>query len=123
MIPADEMFEKRAKNQTPLTQTRTHTQSSPTPNGVVLDSIEDAIEAMRAGHSVVVVDDEDRENEGDLIFAANAATPELTGFMIRHTSGYICVGMTGQILDRLGLPPMTSVNETPSIVMEPFSAT
>ena len=111
MIPADEMFEKRAKNQTPLTQTRTHTQSSPTPNGVVLDSIEDAIEAMRAGHSVVVVDDEDRENEGDLIFAANAATPELTGFMIRHTSGYICVGMTGQILDRLGLPPMTSVNE------------
>jgi len=59
----------------------------------------------------VVVDDEDRENEGDLIFAAAKATPELTGFMIRHTSGYICVGMTGEMLDRLNLPPMTAVNE------------
>lgn len=111
MIPADEMFEKRAKSATVQVPTASHTQTVSTSGGVVLDSIEDAIEAMRAGHSVVVVDDEDRENEGDLIFAANAATPELTGFMIRHTSGYVCVGMTGQILDRLGLPPMTSVNE------------
>lgn len=105
------MFEKRAKSATVQAPTASHTQTVSTSGGVVLDSIEDAIEAMRAGHSVVVVDDEDRENEGDLIFAANAATPELTGFMIRHTSGYVCVGMTGQILDRLGLPPMTSVNE------------
>ncbi len=111
MIPADEMFEKRAKSPTQPVQAIAPTQTVSTTGGVVLDSIEDAIEAMRAGHSVVVVDDEDRENEGDLIFAANAATPELTGFMIRHTSGYICVGMTGQLLDRLGLPPMTSVNE------------
>ncbi|MDP2013020.1 MAG: 3,4-dihydroxy-2-butanone-4-phosphate synthase, partial [Actinomycetota bacterium] len=79
--------------------------------GVQLDSIEEAIDALRSGQAVVVVDDEDRENEGDLIFAANAATAELTGFMIRHTSGYICVGMTGADLDRLGLPPMTAVNE------------
>jgi 3,4-dihydroxy 2-butanone 4-phosphate synthase/GTP cyclohydrolase II len=105
------MFEKRAKSPTQPVQAIAPTQTVSTTGGVVLDSIEDAIEAMRAGHSVVVVDDEDRENEGDLIFAANAATPELTGFMIRHTSGYICVGMTGQLLDRLGLPPMTSVNE------------
>ncbi|CAB4613775.1 unannotated protein [freshwater metagenome] len=111
MIPADEMFEKRAKNPVQEKRLNGPTQTVSTTGGVLLDSIEDAIEAMRSGHSVVVVDDEDRENEGDLIFAANAATPELTGFMIRHTSGYVCVGMTGQLLDRLGLPPMTSVNE------------
>ena len=63
------------------------------------------------GRPVVVVDDEDRENEGDLIFAAQRATPELAGFMIRWTSGYICVAMPGRDLDRLGLPPMTLVNE------------
>lgn len=78
---------------------------------VRLDPIEDAVEAIRAGRAVVVVDDPGRENEGDLIFAASLATPELTGFMIRYTSGYICVGMTGPDLDRLGLPPMTAVNE------------
>ena len=78
---------------------------------VALDSVEDAIAAIAAGEAVVVVDDEDRENEGDLIFAAQRATPELTGFMIRHTSGYICVGMTGPDLDRLGLPPMTVFNQ------------
>ena len=78
---------------------------------VPMDSIEAAIEAIRAGRPVVVVDDPGRENEGDLIFAASLATPELTGFMIRYTSGYICVGMTGVDLDRLGLPPMTAVNE------------
>jgi 3,4-dihydroxy 2-butanone 4-phosphate synthase/GTP cyclohydrolase II len=79
--------------------------------GIRLDPVEDAIRAMREGRAVVVVDDEDRENEGDLIFAAQKATPELTGFMIRHTSGYICVALPGRELDRLGLPPMTVVNE------------
>ncbi|MEI6361229.1 MAG: bifunctional 3,4-dihydroxy-2-butanone-4-phosphate synthase/GTP cyclohydrolase II [Actinomycetes bacterium] len=78
---------------------------------VRLDSIDAAIAEIRAGRAVVVIDDEDRENEGDLIFAASAATPELVGFMIRHTSGYICVPMTGEDLDRLGLPPMTAINE------------
>ena len=78
---------------------------------VVLNTVPEAIAAIAAGHAVVVVDDEDRENEGDLIFAAQRATAELTGFMIRHTSGYICVGMRGTELDRLGLPPMTVVNE------------
>lgn len=76
-----------------------------------LDSIEEAIEEIRAGKMVVVVDDEDRENEGDLIFAASCTTPELVGFMIRHTSGVLCVPMDGPDLDRLGLPPMTHVNE------------
>jgi 3,4-dihydroxy 2-butanone 4-phosphate synthase/GTP cyclohydrolase II len=60
---------------------------------------------------VVVVDDEDRENEGDLIFAASKTTTELVGFMVRHSSGVICVPMEGPVLDRLGLPPMTHINE------------
>ena len=76
-----------------------------------LDTIDEAIEEIRAGKMVVVVDDEDRENEGDLIFAASCTTPELVGFMIRHTSGVLCVPMDGPDLDRLGLPPMTHVNE------------
>jgi len=75
------------------------------------DSIPDAVEAIRNGQAVVVVDDEDRENEGDLVFAASKATPELVGFMIRHTSGVVCVPMYGEDLDRLHLPPMTVVNE------------
>ncbi len=78
---------------------------------IAFDSIDKAIAAIAAGQVVVVVDDEDRENEGDLIFAASKATPELVGFMIRHTSGVICVAMEGDELDRLDLPPMTVVNE------------
>ena len=66
--------------------------------------IEDAIEAIRRGHMVVVVDDEDRENEGDLIMAADAATPEALAFVIRHTSGVVCVAITGDDADRLDLP-------------------
>ncbi len=58
-----------------------------------------------------MVDDEDRENEGDLVFAASKATPDLLNFMIRHTSGVVCVPMLGKDLDRLLLPPMTMVNE------------
>ena len=76
-----------------------------------LDSIEDAILAIRDGKQVVVVDDEDRENEGDLIFAGAKSTPEAIGFMNRYTSGVICVPMEGEALDRLGLPPMTHINE------------
>ena len=79
--------------------------------GIRIGPAEDAVAAILAGKAVVVVDAEDRENEGDLIFAAQKATPELTGFMIRWTSGYICVAMPGTDLDRLGLPPMTQVNE------------
>src|SRR5690606_38860892 len=55
--------------------------------------------------------DEDRENEGDLIFAAEKATPELVAFMVRHTSGYICVPLTDADADRLDLPPMYRVNQ------------
>ncbi|MGZ4543674.1 MAG: bifunctional 3,4-dihydroxy-2-butanone-4-phosphate synthase/GTP cyclohydrolase II [Mycobacteriaceae bacterium] len=75
------------------------------------DSIERAVADIAAGKAVVVVDDEDRENEGDLIFAAEKATPELLAFMVRHTSGYVCVPLTGEVCDRLGLPPMYSTNQ------------
>jgi len=76
-----------------------------------LDSIGRAITDIAAGKAVVVVDDEDRENEGDLIFAAEMATPELVSFMVRHTSGYICVPLTEPDCDRLELPPMHVVNQ------------
>jgi 3,4-dihydroxy 2-butanone 4-phosphate synthase / GTP cyclohydrolase II len=75
-----------------------------------LDPIEDAIQEIRAGRALIVVDDEDRENEGDLIFAASRATPELVAFMIRYTSGVICVPMEGVELDRLAIPLMTPHN-------------
>src|SRR5690606_29654368 len=75
------------------------------------DTIERAVADIAAGKAVVVVDDEDRENEGDLIFAAEKATPELVAFMIRYTSGYICVPLVGDDCDRLGLPPMYATNQ------------
>jgi 3,4-dihydroxy 2-butanone 4-phosphate synthase/GTP cyclohydrolase II len=78
---------------------------------MVFDSIERAVTEIKAGRPVVVVDDEDRENEGDLIFAAELATPELVAFMVRYTSGYICVSLTEAEADRLDLPPMFRVNQ------------
>ncbi|HEX8096003.1 3,4-dihydroxy-2-butanone-4-phosphate synthase, partial [Jatrophihabitans sp.] len=77
----------------------------------MLDPIHKAIAEIAAGRPVVVVDDEDRENEGDLIFAAELATPELVAFMVRYTSGYICVSVTEEDADRLDLPPMFRVNQ------------
>jgi 3,4-dihydroxy 2-butanone 4-phosphate synthase/GTP cyclohydrolase II len=76
-----------------------------------LDSIERAIADIKAGKPVVVIDDEDRENEGDLIFAAELATPELVAFTVRYTSGYICVPLSEHEADRLELPPMYRVNQ------------
>ena len=75
---------------------------------VRLDSVDEAIADIAAGKAVVVVDSEDRENEGDIIFAAEKATPELVAFMVRYSSGYICAPLTESDCDRLGLPPMTS---------------
>jgi 3,4-dihydroxy 2-butanone 4-phosphate synthase / GTP cyclohydrolase II len=74
------------------------------------DSVEEAIADIAAGKAVVVVDDADRENEGDIIFAAGKATPELLTFTIRYSSGVICVPMEGADLDRLAIPLMTSQN-------------
>lgn len=79
--------------------------------GSLLDDVERAIEDIKAGKLVIVVDDEDRENEGDFIFAAELATPELVAFMVKYSSGYVCVGMTNGDCDRLGLPPMVARNQ------------
>ena len=79
-------------------------------DGVALDDVERAVADIAAGRAVVVVDDADRENEGDIIFAASKATPALLAFTIRHTSGVICVPMLGEDLDRLQLPLMTAQN-------------
>src|SRR5919202_3399553 len=76
----------------------------------MLSSIEGGIRAVAVGELVVVADDEDRENEGDLIMAAEKATPEKLAFMIRHTSGIICQPMTGERLDQLDLPQMVERN-------------
>ena len=76
----------------------------------VFDDVDRAIKDIAEGRPVVVVDDADRENEGDIILAASLATPELLAFMIRYTSGVICVPLPGAELDRLHLPLMTSQN-------------
>ena len=76
----------------------------------LLDDVDRAIKDIAAGRPVLVVDDENRENEGDIIFAASQATPELLAFMIRYTSGVICVPMREAELDRLQLPQMTAHN-------------
>lgn len=78
---------------------------------MTLSSIETAIAEVKAGRAVVVVDDEDRENEGDLIFAAELATPELVAFTVRHTSGYICAPLPESEADRLDLPPQWHTNQ------------
>ena len=70
--------------------------------------VEEAIDAVRRGEFVVVVDDEDRENEGDLIIAAEKMTPEKMAFMIRYTSGVICLPLEGARLDELKLPLMVA---------------
>ena len=79
----------------------------------VLDSVQTAVDAIAAGRAVVVVDDEDRENEGDIIFAAEHATAELMGFMIRYTSGVVCAPMSNKRADEMKLPPMVTNNEDP----------
>jgi 3,4-dihydroxy 2-butanone 4-phosphate synthase/GTP cyclohydrolase II len=77
---------------------------------VLFDPIEEVLEEIRQGRLVIVTDDANRENEGDLILAAEKASPELINFMIRYTSGVICVPMEGASLDRLELPLMTVRN-------------
>ena len=82
-----------------------------TPGEAGLDSVEQAIAEIAAGRAIVVVDDASRENEGDIVFAASKATPDLLAFTIRYARGLICVPMLGEDLDRLQLPPMTSDNQ------------
>lgn len=92
-------------------ETRDEASFEPKPSvsdGIQLDDVRCAIADIAAGRAVVVVDDADRENEGDIIFAASKATPELLAFTIRYTSGVICAPMLGEDLDRLQVPLMTN---------------
>ncbi len=73
-------------------------------------TIEEAIEDIKAGKMVILVDDEDRENEGDLTMAAQAVTPEAINYMAKYGRGLICLTLTGDMVDRLGLPMMASKN-------------
>jgi 3,4-dihydroxy 2-butanone 4-phosphate synthase/GTP cyclohydrolase II len=77
------------------------------------DHVEDAIEDIRRGRMVIVADDEDRENEGDLICAAEAVTAEGVNFMATHARGLICVALSEERADELDLPPMTDQNTDP----------
>jgi 3,4-dihydroxy 2-butanone 4-phosphate synthase/GTP cyclohydrolase II len=79
-------------------------------DGDVFASVEQAIQDFASGRMVIIVDDEDRENEGDLAFAAEKATPEAVNFMATFGRGLICLPMTGERLDELRLPPMTDEN-------------
>jgi 3,4-dihydroxy 2-butanone 4-phosphate synthase/GTP cyclohydrolase II len=76
-------------------------------------TIENAIKDIRDGRMVILVDDEDRENEGDLTMAAEMVTPEAINFMAKHARGLICLPMAGWMIDRLGLPPMVENNTSP----------
>src|SRR5436190_14944984 len=73
-------------------------------------SIEDAVAAIRAGRMIIVVDDEDRENEGDLTIAAEKITPEAINFMARYGRGLICLSMTPERIDELEIPLMVAQN-------------
>ncbi len=77
------------------------------------DKVEDALDDIRQGRMIIVADDEDRENEGDLVCAADSATPEMINFMTKHGRGLICVALTGERADELGLLPMTEHNTDP----------
>src|SRR5579885_1156004 len=79
----------------------------------VFASIDEAIEEIREGRMVVVVDDPDRENEGDLTIAAQFATPDAINFMATHARGLICLCLTEERADELALRPMTDHNEAP----------
>ena len=84
--------------------------SVPPAGSAGLNSVEEIVADLRAGRIVIIMDDEDRENEGDLIMAAELATPEAVAFMIRHASGIICVPMEEEMLTRLDLPQMVASN-------------
>jgi 3,4-dihydroxy 2-butanone 4-phosphate synthase / GTP cyclohydrolase II len=84
------------------------------PEKPILDTIEEAIEAIRNGEVIIVVDDENRENEGDFICAADVITPEIVNFMTKEARGYLCVALTEQRCDALQLNMMVSNNTDPN---------
>jgi 3,4-dihydroxy 2-butanone 4-phosphate synthase/GTP cyclohydrolase II len=95
--------------------------SSPTRTEIQFSTIEEALEDIAAGRMVVVVDDEDRENEGDLVMAAQFVTPDAVNFMTRQAGGWICLALTPDRCDELGLDLMAAKNE--SAHQTPFTVT
>ena len=78
-----------------------------------LNSTQEIIDDIKAGKMVVIMDDEDRENEGDFIMAADLCTPETMGVIVRYSSGVICIGMEGERMDELKLPAMVQNSQDP----------
>ena len=88
---------------------------------IKLNSVEEAIADFKEGKFVIVVDDEDRENEGDLIAAAEKITPEMVNFMLKHARGVLCVPITLSRCKELNLPHQ--VNDNTSVLGTPFTVT
>ena len=80
---------------------------------MAVSPIEEVIDDIKAGKMIILVDDEDRENEGDLCMAAEAVTPDSINFMATHGRGLICLTLSGDIVDQLQLPMMVSDNQSP----------
>ena len=91
-------------------EARHPTEGWPAREGRGLASVPELVAELERGRPVILVDDEDRENEGDLVLPAEAVTPEKLAFMIRHTGGVVCLAMTNEMADRLDLPPMVQHN-------------
>ncbi|MDB2384822.1 3,4-dihydroxy-2-butanone-4-phosphate synthase, partial [Endozoicomonas sp.] len=86
-----------------------------------LNSIKEIIEDILLGKPVILMDDEDRENEGDLMIAAEKITPEIVNFMLREARGLLCLALSGERCDYLGLPPMVAANDNQSGYGTPFT--
>ena len=110
-VPTDELLATQAGTGAAPSATASTDAPADTTGSTRTGRVEQAIADIAAGKPVVVVDDEDRENEGDLVFAAEHATPQLLAFMVRYTSGYICVPLTEPDCQRLDLPPMYHTNQ------------
>jgi len=89
------------------------TMQPPRSNTLKFDSIRDTVDAFRRGEFIIVLDSQDRENEGDLIIAAQDVTTEKMAFMVRYTSGYVCAPITSKMAMNLSLPQMVTANQDP----------
>ncbi|HDH34620.1 MAG TPA: bifunctional 3,4-dihydroxy-2-butanone-4-phosphate synthase/GTP cyclohydrolase II, partial [Nitrospirae bacterium] len=93
-----------------MSKTKSATKKKGTAKKVKFHTIEEAIEDIKAGKMVVLIDDEDRENEGDLTIAAEKITPQAINFMAKHGRGLICLSLTPERVEDLKLPMMTDTN-------------
>ncbi|HEV8539798.1 MAG TPA: 3,4-dihydroxy-2-butanone-4-phosphate synthase, partial [Nitrospiraceae bacterium] len=93
-----------------MSRKKTTMQAGATQVEPVFDSIDQAIKDIKKGKFVILVDDEDRENEGDLVMAAEKVTPQAINFMATHARGLICVALTPERVEELQLPPQAAEN-------------